>query len=293
MLILDLGVFQRKAHFPRMKEALLWSFVWIVIALLFNAFVWKEFGQQKALEFLTGYVLEKALSVDNIFVFIVIFNYFVVPPELQHRVLFWGVLSAVVMRAIFITLGAALVTQFHWILYLFGAFLVFTAFRLAFQEDEQIHPEKNLFVRYCRKWFPITQHYEGPKFFLKRDGKRFITPLLLVLVMIETTDVAFATDSIPAIFAITRDPIIIYTSNIFAILGLRALYFVLANFMQKFRYLKIGLSLVLGFIGVKMLVEPWLKIPIAYSLFAIFCILLTSVLISIAIPEKEGKGKKA
>ncbi len=281
MLALDLGVFQRRAHFPSMKEALVWSAVWIVMAISFNFFVFLKYGNVKALEFLAGYVVEEALSVDNLFVFVVIFSYFAVPAEFQHRVLYWGVLSAVVMRAVFIFAGAALVAQFHWVLYLFGAFLIYTAFKLALQDEEEVHPERNPFVQYCRKFFPLTQSYEGSRFFVHRDKKRFITPLLLVLVMIETTDLAFATDSIPAIFAITRDPIIIYTSNISAILGLRTLYFVLANFMKKFRYLKTGLSVVLSFIGIKMLVEHWFIIPIHYSILIIFLILTFSIILSI------------
>jgi len=282
MLALDLGVFQRRAHFPSMKEALIWSAVWIIMAFSFNLFVFLKLGSVKALEFFAGYVVEEALSVDNLFVFVIIFSYFAVPPEFQHRVLYWGVLSAVVMRAVFIVAGAALVAQFHWVLYLFGIFLIYTAVRLALQKEAEVHPERNPFVRYCRRFFPMTQSYEGSRFFVHRDGKRFITPLLLVLVMIETTDLAFATDSIPAIFAITRDPIIIYTSNISAILGLRTLYFVLANFMKKFRYLKSGLSVVLAFIGAKMLIEHWSFIPIHYSILIIFIILAVSIVLSIA-----------
>ncbi len=281
MLALDLGIFQRKAHFPEMKEALTWSVVWIVLSLLFNLYIWYDFGSTKALEFLTGYLVEKALSVDNIFVFIVIFTYFRVPAEYQHKVLFWGVLGAVLMRAIFIVVGAALVAKFHWLLYIFGVFLIYTAVKLARQKDEDIHPESNPFLKFCRKLFPITPDYEESRFFVVKEGRRFATPLLLVLAVIESTDLAFATDSIPAIFAITRDPMIIYTSNIFAILGLRALYFVLANFMKKFRYLKIGLSLVLGFIGLKMLTERWFDVPIYYSLAIIFGIIFFSIIFSL------------
>ena len=286
MLALDLGVFQRRAHFPSMKEAIGWSALWIGLALLFDLFIWFKLGHVKALEFLTGYLVEEALSVDNIFVFVVIFTYFAVPAQLQHRVLFWGVLSAIGLRAFFIVVGAALVAQFHWILYLFGVFLIVTAVRLALQEETEIHPDKNPVVRFCRKFFPVTEQYEGSKFFVHKSGKRFITPLFLVLVMIETTDIAFATDSIPAIFAITRDPVIIYTSNIFAILGLRTLYFVLANVMKKFHYLKIGLSAVLGFIGIKMLIEPWLKISISFSLLVIFVALTIAILASLLSKKK-------
>jgi tellurite resistance protein TerC len=280
MLAVDLGISQRTAHFPSMKEAIAWTAVWISISLLFNLFVWLNLGQTKALEFFTGYLVEKALSVDNIFVFIVVLSYFAVPKDLQHSVLFWGVLGAVIFRGLFIGAGAALIARFHWILYLLGAFLIYTAFRLAFQEDVEVQPEKNPFLRYCRKLFPLTEHYEGKKFFLRRDRRRYMTPLFLVLVAIETTDIAFATDSIPAIFAITQDTFIIFTSNIFAILGLRALYFVLAGAMKKFQYLQLGLSFVLGFIGVKMLVEPWYNVSIVISLLTIFLILLVSVMLS-------------
>lgn len=281
MLAIDLGIFQRKAHFPSIKEASIWSAVWIALSLLFAYFLYKQLGHIKALEFLTGYVIEKALSVDNIFVFVVIFSYFAVPAHLQHKILFWGVLGAVVFRTVFIVLGTALIQQFHWILYLFGVFLIYSAFKLAFQEETTVEPEKNPFIRYVRKHFPMTENYDEERFFVPRDSRRFITPLFLVLIMIETTDIAFATDSIPAIFAVTKDPIIVYTSNISAVLGLRALYFVLASVMKKFHYLQIGLSFVLGFIGLKMLVEPWLDVPISLSLAVIFIILGIAVLASI------------
>jgi tellurite resistance protein TerC len=286
LLTLDLGVFQKRAHFPTMKEALVWSIVWVVLSLLFNLYVWYEYGDGLALEFLTGYVVEKALSVDNIFVFIAILSYFAVPRELHHKVLFWGVLGAILMRAIFIVIGAALVQKFHWLLYVLGAFLIVTAIKLLLQKETEVHPERNPVIKFFQKLFPVTSDYVGTKFFVHRDGKRYMTPLFLVLLMIESTDLAFATDSIPAIFAITQDTFIIFTSNICAILGLRALYFVLAGFMQKFRFLKIGLSLVLAFIGAKMLIEPWLEISIVTSLLIIFFVLLTSVLSSL-IPERE------
>ena len=291
MLALDLGIFQRRAHFPSMKEATIWSVAWVSLALLYDLFLFFDLGHVKALEFLTGYLVEEALSVDNIFVFVVIFTYFSVPAELQHRVLFWGVLSAVVLRGIFIVAGAALVAKFHWILYLFGVILIVTAIKLLVQKETEVQPDKNPFIRFFRKFFAVTEHYEGKKFFVRRNSKRYITPLFLVLVMIETTDIAFATDSIPAIFAITRDPVIIYTSNIFAILGLRTLYFVLAGVMKKFRYLKIGLSAVLCFIGVKMLVEPWFRISIMVSLSVIFILLFTTILVSL-LSERNGKAVK-
>jgi tellurite resistance protein TerC len=273
-----------------MKEAIGWSAIWITLALLFDAFIWYELGHVKALEFFTGYVIEQALSVDNVFVFIVILTYFAVPREAQHKVLFWGVLSAIVFRAIFIVLGAALVAKFHWILYFLGAFLVATGVKLAFQGETEVHPERNPFVRYARKIFPLTNNYQGQRFFVRENRKLLITPLFLVLVMIETTDIAFAVDSIPAIFAITRDTIIIYTSNIFAVLGLRSLYFVVAGFMKEFKYLKYGLSLVLAFIGVKMLIEPFLQIHIGISLVIVFSVIALSVGLSLLPHARSAKG---
>jgi tellurite resistance protein TerC len=293
MLALDLGIVQRRAHFPSMKEALGWSAVWIGLALLFDVYVWFDLGQVKGLEFITGYLVEQALSVDNVFVFIVILTYFAVPKENQHKVLFWGVLSAIVLRAGFIVAGASLVARFHWILYLLGAFLIFTAVKLALQQETEVHPERNPFVKFVRRFFPLTESYEGGRFFVRRDGRLFATPLLLVLIMIETTDIAFATDSIPAIFAITRDTIIIYTSNIFAVIGLRSLYFVVSGIMKEFRYLKYGLSVVLAFIGMKMLLEPVLEIPISFSLLGIFVILAIAVISSLVadrIASSRGKS---
>jgi len=291
MLALDLGVIQRKAHFPTMKEALSWTFVWISLAILFGLYIWYDLGSSKALEFYTGYVVEEALSVDNVFVFIVIFSYFAVPKNAQHKVLFWGVLSAIILRALFIVAGAALISKFHWILYLLGIFLIFTAIKLAVQKETEVHPEHNPFIKLARKLFPVTKDYVGEKFFVRLNNKGYITPLFLVLLMIESTDIAFATDSIPAIFAITRDTFIIYTSNIFAILGLRSLYFVVAGFMKQFRFLKYGLSIVLGFIGIKMLIEPWYKIPILSSLCVIFSIITLSILISIIYQNKTDDLK--
>jgi tellurite resistance protein TerC len=288
MLTLDLGIIQRREHFPSMKEAIGWSFVWTILALLFNVFIWIELGKIKALEFFTGYIVELSLSVDNVFVFIVIFTYFAVPHRVQHKVLFWGVLSAIVFRALFIVLGATLVAKFHWILYLLGLFLIFTAIKLAVQKETEVHPERNPFVRFARNFFPITLQYEGGKFFIRKELKYYMTPLFLVLLMIETTDIAFATDSIPAIFAITRDTFIIYTSNIFAVIGLRSLYFVVAGFMKQFRFLKYGLSVVLAFIGIKMLIEHWLAIPIQHSLVVIFVVLLISVLASVIWVKKTN-----
>jgi tellurite resistance protein TerC len=280
MLALDLGVFHKKAHEVSVREALIWTGVWVSLALVFNLGVYAWFGSQRALEFLTGYVIEKALSVDNIFVFIVVFAVFAVPAKLQHRVLFWGILGALVMRAIFIVLGAALLQRFHWVIYVFGGFLVFTGAKLLLQRDDEVRPEKNPLFRLFRRFVPSVSDYRGGKFTVVEKGKRYATPLLLVLVAIEATDIVFAVDSIPAIFAVTTDPFIVYTSNIFAILGLRALYFALAGMMGKFHYLKIGLSLVLVFVGVKMLVAGVYKIPILASLLAIVALLGGSILAS-------------
>jgi len=287
MLFLDLGIIQKRAHYPTIKESSLWTLTWCLLALAFAGFIAQQYGHEKALQFLTGFVVEEALSVDNVFVFILIFSYFAVPREIQHRVLFWGVLSAIVFRAIFIVVGSALVARFDWILYLLGAFLVFTALKLAFQKDSDVKVEKNPAIRFARRFLPVTDSYEGGKFFSRKNGKFAVTPLFLVLLMIETTDIAFATDSIPAIFAITRDPRIIYTSNIMAVMGLRSLYFLVAGFLTQFRFLKYGLSGVLGFIGLKMLLEGWIHVPIEVSLTAIFSILALAIGLSAFIPEKR------
>jgi tellurite resistance protein TerC len=292
MLALDLGIAQKRAHFPSMKEALGWSAIWITLAFLFWLFIHLQYGRTRGLEFLTGYIVEYALSVDNVFVFIVIFTYFAVPREHQHKVLFWGVLSAILMRAGFILAGAALVARFHWILYLLGAFLIVTSVRLALQGESEVHPERNPFIRAARKFFPVTGGYHEGKFFVRSSGKLSATPLFMVLLMIETTDIAFATDSIPAIFAITRNTFIIFTSNIFAVLGLRSLYFVVSGFMRQFRFLKYGLSVVLAFIGIKMLIEPFLSIPIHVSLVVIFILLVLSVAASLAFPEGAREGDR-
>ena len=287
MLALDLGVFHREAHEVRVREALGWTAVWIALALVFNLGVYFWFGSERALEFLTGYVIEKALSVDNIFVFIVIFSMFAVPARLQHRVLFWGILGALIMRAVFIVLGAALLQRFHWIIYIFGAFLVFTGIKLLVQRSDEVHPERNPLFRLFRRFVPSVADYRDAKFTVVEGGKRYATPLLLVLVAIEATDIVFAVDSIPAIFAITTDPFIVYTSNIFAILGLRALYFALAGVMGKFHYLKVGLSLVLVFVGAKMLLAGIYKIPILASLAIIVALLAGSIVASLL--RRPGK----
>lgn len=281
MLALDLGVFHRKAHEVPLKEALVWSVVWITLALVFNVGVYYWFGTEPALQFLTGYLIEKALSVDNLFVFLVIFGYFGVPKAYQHRVLFWGILGALVMRAIFIGLGAALLQSFHWIIYVFGAILVLTGIKLLVQRNEEMHPERNPMYRLAAKVLPSTSEYHGSKFFVKQAGKWVVTPLFLVLVMVEATDVVFAVDSIPAIFAITSDPFLVFTSNIFAILGLRALYFLLAGIMSRFVYLKVGLALVLCFVGVKMLIVDFYKVPIVLSLGVVVLLLGGSIVASL------------
>jgi tellurite resistance protein TerC len=285
MLALDLGVFHRNAHQVRVSEALIWTAIWVSLALVFNLGVYTWFGSERALEFLTGYLIEKALSVDNIFVFIVIFSTFAVPPQLQHRVLFWGILGALVMRALFIVLGAALLHRFYWIAYLFGAFLVFTGVKLLVQRSAEVHPERNPLFRLFQRFVPSVSHYESGRFTTIEGGKRYATPLLLVLVAIEATDIVFAVDSIPAIFAITTDPFIVFTSNIFAILGLRALYFALAGMMGRFRYLTVGLSLVLVFVGAKMLLAGTFKLPIVASLVVVAVLLGASVVASLLRPK--------
>ena len=287
MLALDLGVFHRQAHEVKVKEALIWSAVWIALAMLFNAGIYFWRGSEVALEFFTGYLIEKSLSVDNIFVFILIFSYFSVPALYQHKVLFWGILGALLMRAILIAVGATLIAKFHWIIYVFGGFLIITGVKMALQKSTGIHPEKNPLVRLFKRFMPVTNEYHGEKFFIKENGRRFATPLFIVLLMVEFTDLVFAVDSIPAIFAITKDPFIVYTSNVFAILGLRSLYFALAGVMGYFHYLKIGLALVLVFVGAKMMVVDIYKIPIGLSLSVVGGILLLSVLASLIWPRRS------
>ena len=289
VLALDLLVLHRKAHAVSLREALAWSCVWVSLALLFALGVYFFRGGEKALEFLTGYVIEWSLSVDNLFVFLVIFSYFAVPPIYQHRVLFWGILGALVLRAIFIATGTALLTNFHWMIYVFGGFLIFTGIKLLFAGEEKIDPEKNPAVRLVRRFMNVTPDYHGQQFFIRKDGRLWATPLLLVLIVVETTDVIFAVDSIPAIFAITLDPFIVYTSNVFAILGLRALFFLLAGVMDMFRYLKVGLSFVLCFVGIKMVIVDFYKIPIGISLGVVAGILGISILASMFVrPKRVG-----
>jgi len=285
MLALDLGVFHRKAHEVKFKEAITWSVIWILLALVFNFLVYLWHGTQSALEFLTGYLIEKSLSVDNIFVFLLIFEYFGVKSMYQHKVLFWGILGAIIMRAFFIFAGITLIKIFHPIIYLFGALLIFTGIKMAFQKEKEIHPEKNPVIKLFRRFFKITPDYVDGKFFVKQGRNLIATPLLVVLLVVESTDVMFAMDSIPAIIAITRDPFIVYTSNIFAILGLRALYFAIAGFVKLFRYFRYGLSIVLVFIGIKMLISDIYKIPTLVSLIVVFSIITVSILASVLIPE--------
>lgn len=289
MLALDLGVFHRKSHEVKMKEALIWSLVWITLAMIFNYGIYSYFGKVKALEFFTGYVLEKSLSVDNIFVFILVFSFFKVPSSYQHKVLFWGIFGALVMRVILIFSGIALMAKFHWLIYVFGAFLIFTGIKMLLQKDKHMEPEKNILVRLYRRFFPAVNEYHGDKFFVKIDGKKFATPMFIVLLVIEFTDLVFAVDSIPAILAITNDSFIVYTSNVFAILGLRSLYFALAGVMKYFRFLKAGLSVILVFVGVKMSIVDIYKFPILLSLGIIIAILLISVMASLLIKPSKDK----
>jgi tellurite resistance protein TerC len=289
MLALDLGVFHRKAHAVSRREALIWTLVWIGLALAFNLWIFLQFGSRLGLEFLTGYVIEKSLSVDNIFVFVIIFQYFSTPAASQHRALFWGVIGALLMRGVFILLGVALIETFSWIIYLFGGFLVFTGYRMLKGHDVEVHPERNPVVRLVRRVVPISADYHDSKMLVRREGRWMATPLLLVLVVVEATDVVFAVDSIPAIFAVTRDPFIVFTSNIFAILGLRSLYFLLADAMTRTQYLKVGLGAVLTFVGVKMLISEFYHIPILVSLAVIAGLLGASILVSLLRPRKAAE----
>jgi tellurite resistance protein TerC len=284
MLALDLGVFNRKVHVVTIKEALIWTGVWIALALVFNLGIWRWMGGGPALEYLTGYLIEKSLSVDNIFVFILVFNYFRVPATYQHKVLFWGILGALVMRAIFIFAGVALIEKFHWIIYVFGGFLVFTGIRLWLEKGKEIHPEKNPLLKALRRLVPVTEGYEGSKFWVRRDSRIWATPLMLVLLVIETTDLVFAVDSIPAILAITRNEFIVYTSNVFAILGLRSLYFALAGAMRLFHYLHYGLAAILVLVGMKMLISDLWHVPVVLALGLVLLILSGSITASLIWP---------
>ena len=294
-LALDLGVFHRHAHVVKFREALGWTAVWFSMAMLFAGALRFARGPEESLEFLTGYLIELSLSMDNVFVIALIFAYFRVPSQYQHRVLFWGILGALIMRGVLIAAGAALIQQFQWMLYVFGLFLVFTGIKMMFADDDGVHPEKNPVIRLARKLFPIASDFNGQRFTVKREAGIALTPLALVLILVETTDLVFALDSIPAIFAVTTKSFIVFTSNVFAILGLRSLYFVLAGAIGLFRYLKYGLSLVLVFIGVKMLIDPhgeshraWqVEIPIGASLCVVVIIILTSILLSVLVARRS------
>ncbi len=302
LLALDLGVFHKKDQTVSLKDATLWSAIWIVLSFCFNAglFLWvqgntgsTEVATRTSLEFLTGYLIEKALSMDNIFVFVLIFNYFGVPAQYHHKVLFWGVLGALLFRTVFIITGAALIAQFEWVLYIFGAILIYSGWKMMRQEEMQVHPDKNLFIRAARKLFPVETGFPTSDFFVMKNGRRAITSMFLVLITVETTDIIFAVDSIPAVFAITRDPFIVYSSNVFAILGLRSLYFLLAGIMSTFHYLKHGLSIILIFVGIKMLLETGqlVHIPIGASLGVIGVVLTTSIWMSIVRKKNISKTK--
>lgn len=294
LLLLDLGILHRTPRAVTIREAAAWTIAWIILALLFNLGVFWVAGTTKGLEFLTGYLIERALSMDNIFVFLVIFTYFGVPSRYQHRVLFWGVLGALVLRSVFIILGAALVARFEWILYIFGVILIVSGWKMFSKTEPEVHPERNVIIRFMKKIFPVTTDYDSPRFVLRRHGKTFITPLFIVLITVETTDVVFAVDSIPAVFGVTRDPFIVYSSNVFAILGLRAFYFLLAGVMNTFYYLSHGLSLVLIFIGAKMLLEPFsVHISITLSLLIVTGILTISIVASLIRVRRERRKKDA
>jgi tellurite resistance protein TerC len=292
MLLLDLKVFQRKEHEILVKEALIWTAFWIALALLFNIGIFFFMGHDSALEFLTGYLIEKSLSVDNLFVFLLIFSYFGVSPRHQHKVLFWGIIGAMIMRALFIFAGITLIQKLHWMIYVFGAFLVYIGIKLVLSKETEVHPEKNPVLRLFRRFIPVTKEYVGNNFFIKRAGKIVATPLLVVVIVVETTDVVFAVDSIPAILSITLDPFIVYTSNIFAILGLRALYFAIAGLMKLFRHLNYGLSIILVFVGVKMLISDYFNIPVPIALAVVAGVLATSIIASIIHTAHDKKKSK-
>ena len=289
-VLLKLGIdlfVHRKDHTVGMKEALVWSAIWTIIALAFNVLVYFWLGSKLALEFFTGYLIERTLSVDNLFVFLLVFSYFAVPSMYQRKVLFWGIFGALIMRAIFIAAGLTLINAFHWVIYVFGLFLIYTGIKMASHKEEEIHPERNVVIKLFRKMMPVTKDYVDGKFFTRVDGRLFSTPLFVVLLVVETTDVIFAVDSIPAILAITRDPFIVYSSNVFAILGLRALYFAIAGLMQIFHHLNYGLCVILIFVGIKMLVSSVFEIPSLVALGVIALVLILSVVASLVWPKME------
>jgi tellurite resistance protein TerC len=290
MLAIDLGVFNRKAHEIGFREALIWSIVWTVVALLFNGAVFLSAGPERGLEFFTGYVIERALSFDNLFVFVLIFSYFGVPRQYHHRALFWGVVGALVTRALFIAAGVALIVRFEWILYFFGAILVYSGWKMLKEKDVEVHPDRNLIIRAARTLFPVTAEFGAGRFFLRKDRRLLLTPLFLVLITIETTDIVFAVDSIPAVFGVTHDPFIAFTSNIFAILGLRASYFLLESVLKTFKFLSHGLSVVLIFIGLKMLLVDFVHIPIGTALAIVIAVLAVAIVASLIGQRRKRSG---
>jgi tellurite resistance protein TerC len=287
LLVLDLFVLNRKSETVSIKQALWWSAFWIGLAVIFNIFIYFWKGQQAAIEFLTGYLIEESLSVDNLFVFMLLFNYFRVPPAHQRKVLFWGILGALILRALFIIVGVSLIEHFHSTIYVLGAFLIYTGAKMAFSKDDEVNPEKNPVINFINKIIRVTKTYDGDKFFTKRDGLWYATPLFIVVVVVETTDIIFAADSIPAILAVTTDSFIVYTSNVFALLGLRSLYFALAGIMQLFHYIHYGLSLILVFIGVKLVIQDFYHFDMKYALIIVASILTLSILLSIWFPQKQ------
>jgi tellurite resistance protein TerC len=290
MFVLDLGVFNRKSHEIKFREALAWTLVWAGLAFAFNVGVWFYLGKVKALEFLTGYVIEESLSVDNLFVFIMIFSYFGISRAQQPKILKWGIIGALVLRAVFIALGIGLIERFHWMVYLFGAILIYTGIKMAFEGEGKVEPEKNLLVRLLRRFVPITKKLKGDRFFINKRGIRAATPLFLTLVVVESSDLIFAVDSIPAVLAVTHDPFIVYSSNIFAIMGLRSLYYLLAHVMEMFVYLKFGVSCILVFVGAKMLLADLVEIPLHLSLWVIVGTLTVSVLASVVRGKAGDRG---
>ena len=287
MLALDLGVFNRKSHVIKMKEAMLWTAFWVTLAFLFAATVYFFYGHGKAMEFVAGYLIEYSLSIDNLFVFMLIFRFFDVPHAYEHKALFWGILMALVTRGVFIFAGVALINAFSWVMYIFGAFLIFTGIKMALNKQTEVHPDKNIAIKILRFFMPVADKFSGAKFFVVKQGVRYATPMLAVLLALETTDILFAVDSIPTVLAISKDPFIVYTSNVFAILGLRSLFFAISGLMKLFHLLHYGLAAILSFVGVKMLIEDFFHVPVAASLLVIASILAVSILSSIIWPDKE------
>ncbi|HPK53404.1 MAG TPA: TerC family protein [Smithellaceae bacterium] len=287
LLALDLGVFNRRSHVIKLKEALLWTGFWTSLAMIFCGGIYFLYGHNKALEFLTGYLIEESLSVDNLFVFLLLFRYFGVPQEYEHKALFWGILMALVTRGIFIFGGVALINKFHWIIYVFGVFLVFTGIKMALNKETEVHPEKNIAIKALHFFIPVVKKFSGDKFFIVQEGRRYATPMLAVLLTLETTDIIFAVDSIPAVLAITTDPFIVYTSNVFAILGLRSLFFAISGLMKTFHFLHYGLAVILSFVGIKMLIADFYKIQTGLSLAVIAAVLALSIIASLIRPVKD------